>query len=55
MIKVFPAAEVEDEIRKKAAKAGIPLTHYLAPFLNAIAAGQLVMVPHFPLPMPPAK
>lgn len=40
----------EDAIRSQAAKAGIPINAYLAPFLNAIATGQLVMVPHFPPP-----
>jgi hypothetical protein len=50
MLKVFPATPTEDAIRKKAAKAGLPITQYLAPFLNAIADGSLVMVPHFPPP-----
>lgn len=40
----------EDAIRAQAAKAGVPINAYLAPFLNAIATGQLVMVPHFPPP-----
>lgn len=52
MLKVFPQPTTEDQIRKKAAKAGVPITQYLAPFLNAIADGTLVMVPHFP---PPAQ
>jgi len=30
----------------------VPYSHYLAPFLKAIADGSLVMVPHFP---PPAQ
>jgi hypothetical protein len=48
MIKCTPATEVEDKIRKQAAALNLPLTHYLAPFLKAIADGTLTMVPHFP-------
>ena len=51
MIKVFPASAVEEKIRKQAADLNLPLTHYLAPFLKAIADGTLVMVPHFPAPV----
>lgn len=52
MIKCFPATEVEDKIRKQAADLNMPITHYLAPFLKAIADGNLTMVPHFPPPAP---
>jgi hypothetical protein len=50
MIKCYPAAEVEDKIRKQAADQNVPITQYLAPFLQAIAEGRLTMVPHFPPP-----
>jgi hypothetical protein len=55
MIKCFPATEVEDKIRKQAADLNIPLTHYLAPFLKAIADGELRMVVHFPPANQPLK
>lgn len=48
MIKGFSATEVEDKTRKQAADLNLPITHYLAPFLKAIADGKLTMVPHFP-------
>lgn len=50
MIKCFPAAEVEDKIRKQAAELNMPITQYLAPFLKAIADGHLTMVVHWPAP-----
>jgi hypothetical protein len=55
MIKCFPAQEVEDKIRKQAAELNVPLTHYLAPFLKAIAEGRLTMEPNFPAQHPTQK
>jgi hypothetical protein len=48
MIKLSPATPIEEKIRKQAADLNVPITQYLAPFLQAIAEGWLVMVPHFP-------
>lgn len=50
MLKVYCADKIESEIRKQATEAGVPYSHYLAPFLQAIAKKELVMVPHFPPP-----
>lgn len=52
MIKCYPSAAVEEAIRKQAADVNLPLTQFLAPFLQAIAEKRLTMVPHFP---PPAE
>jgi hypothetical protein len=52
MLKVYSAPSIEDAIRKQAALLGVPYSHYLAPFLQAIADGRLTMVPHFPAPQP---
>jgi hypothetical protein len=51
MLKVYSSAPIEDAIRKKASELGVPYSHYLAPFLKAIADGSLTMVPHFPPPV----
>ena len=53
MLKVYCAAKIEEQIRKQAAEAGVPYSHYLAPFLQAVANKSLVMTPHFPPPQPP--
>ena len=45
MIKCSPPTEVEDKIRKQAAKFGVPLTAYLNPFLALIADGTLTLTP----------
>lgn len=47
-IKANLAEATEQAIRSQAAKAGVPINAYLAPFLNAIGNGTLTMVPHFP-------
>jgi hypothetical protein len=52
MIKCFPTTEVEDKIRKQAADLNVPLTQYLAPFLKAIADGQLKLLPTMTLATP---
>jgi hypothetical protein len=52
MLKVYCASKIEDEIRKKASEMGVPYSHFLAPFLQAIADGSLTMVVHFPAPKP---
>jgi hypothetical protein len=51
-IHLNPTEQTADAIRKQAAKAGVSVNAYLAPFLNAVASGTLVMVPHFPPPAP---
>ena len=52
MLKVYCAAKIEASIRKKAAEMGVPYSHFLAPFLQAIANDTLTMVVHFPPPPP---
>jgi hypothetical protein len=49
-LKLNPAETIADEIRKQASALGISVNAYMAPYLNAIATKQLVMVPHFPPP-----
>jgi hypothetical protein len=52
MIKCSPPTEVEDNIRKQAAKLGVPLTQYLNPFLAMIAAGTLTLTPQLTPALP---
>jgi len=47
MIKCFPATEIEDKIRKRAATLNMPPMHYLTQLLKASANGNLTMVPCF--------
>ncbi|KUG06884.1 hypothetical protein [Solirubrum puertoriconensis] len=54
-LKLNPAESIADEIRKQAASLGISVNAYMAPYLNAIARKELVMVPHFPPPSPPQR
>lgn len=49
-MELAPKPIVEKKLKQKAAQAGVSLNAYLAPYLNAIAEGTLVMVPHFPPP-----
>ncbi|GGG34189.1 hypothetical protein GCM10011378_08260 [Hymenobacter glacieicola] len=50
-IKVNLSPENEAAIRSQAAKAGVPINAYVAPFLNAVADRTLQMVPLFPAPV----
>lgn len=45
MLKAEPPADVEQKIRSLAAKAGLPITQFLNPFLTEIAEGRIKMVP----------
>jgi hypothetical protein len=45
MLKAEPPADVEQKIRTLAAKAGLPITQFLNPFLTEIAEGRIKMVP----------
>lgn len=49
-IKVEMNPEREAALRQKIAKHGGAINAYMLPFINAIADGTLVMVPHFPPP-----
>ncbi|WP_400190670.1 hypothetical protein [Hymenobacter sp. B81] len=49
-IHLNPTPSTADAIRQKAARAGVSVNAFLAPFLNAIADGSLTMVVHFPPP-----
>jgi predicted HicB family RNase H-like nuclease len=49
-MELAPKPLVEKKLKEQARKAGVSLNAYLAPYLNAIAEGSLVMVPHFPPP-----
>jgi hypothetical protein len=53
-LKLNPPESTADAIRQKAAKMGVSTNAYMAPYLQAIAEGTLVMVPYFPVP-PPKK
>lgn len=55
MLKVYCADKIEEAIRKKARAQGVPYSHYLAPFLEAISTGALTMAPHFPPHQPGQK
>ena len=43
-----PPTDTCDLLRKLAAKEGISVNAYLVPFLNDIAHGRLLRVPHYP-------
>ncbi|GAA4362798.1 hypothetical protein GCM10023185_31080 [Hymenobacter saemangeumensis] len=45
-----PTQSTVDTIRRLAQKEGISVNAYLVPFLNDIAEGRLVRVPHYPAP-----
>lgn len=47
---VSPKPEVVKKLKKLAAAEGISLNALVTPFLNDIAAGRLVRVPHYPPP-----
>ena len=47
-----PLPEVQKKLRDQARAEGLTLNAYLVPFLNDVAAGRLVRVPHYP---PPAQ
>jgi predicted HicB family RNase H-like nuclease len=47
---VNPKPNVVKTLKKLAAAEGISLNAYVTPFLNDIAAGRLVRVPHYPVP-----
>ena len=51
-MELAPKPLVHKQLKALAAKEGVSLNAYLMPFLNDIAAGRLVRVPHYP---PPAK
>jgi hypothetical protein len=51
-LKLNPAESIADAIRKQASEMGISVNAYMAPYLDAIAKKNLIMVPHFP---PPAQ
>lgn len=50
-IHLAPPKETADAIRRMAAKEGVSVNAYITPFLNDIANGRLVRVPHYPAPM----
>jgi hypothetical protein len=52
MLKVYTTPYIEDAIRKQASKLGVPYSHYLAPFLKAIADGQLLLTPQLAHALP---
>lgn len=43
-----PRPQVAQKLKQQAAEQGLTLNAYLTPFLNDIAAGRLVRVPHYP-------
>lgn len=43
--------QIVKTLKKQAAAEGLTLTAYLTPFLNDIASGRLVRVPHYPAHM----
>lgn len=45
---ISPKPQVVKKLKKLAADEGISLNAMLTPFLNDIAAGRLVRVPHYP-------
>jgi predicted HicB family RNase H-like nuclease len=47
---VNPKPNVVKTLKKMAAAEGISLNALVTPFLNDIAAGRLVRVPHYPVP-----
>jgi hypothetical protein len=47
-MEVNPRPQVVQELKKQAEAQGLTLNAYLMPFLNDIAAGRLVRVPHYP-------
>jgi hypothetical protein len=53
-MELAPKPLVVKKLKEKAQKAGVSLNAYMMPYLNAIADGTLVMVPHFPAPRPGA-
>lgn len=51
-MEVNPRPTVVKKLKEQADAEGLTLNAYLTPFLNDIAAGRLVRVPHYP---PPAQ
>ena len=49
-MEVNPMPHVAKKIKELAQKEGISANAYLVPFLNDIAAGRLIRVPHYPPP-----
>lgn len=49
-----PNPDVAKKLKKLAKAEGISCNAFLVPFLNDIAAGRLVRVPHYP-PVPPPR
>ena len=45
-----PPEKTVKELKKKAQAEGITLNAFITPFLNDIANGRLVRVPHYPAP-----
>jgi hypothetical protein len=43
-----PPDETCEQLRRLAAKEGISVNAYVVPFLNDIAQGRLLRVPHYP-------
>lgn len=43
-----PPPKTVKELKRQAAAEGVTLNAYITPFLNDIAAGRLVRVPHYP-------
>ncbi len=50
-MQVNPRPQVVEKLKKQAEAEGLTLNAYITPFLNDIAAGRLVRVPHYP-PVP---
>lgn len=47
-MEVNPLPAVAKKLKQQAQAEGLTLNAYLTPFLNDIAAGRLVRVPHYP-------
>jgi len=47
-MEVSPKPVVVKKLKELAMKEGITLNAFIVPFLNDIAAGRLVRVPHYP-------
>lgn len=49
-MEVNPPKKTVERLKELAQAEGIPLNSFLTPFLNDIAQGRLVRVPHYPAP-----
>ena len=54
-MEVNPHPHIAKKLKKLAADEGVTLNAFITPFLNDIAAGRLVRVPHYPPPQPVRK